>query len=88
MIRVTIEMLPHGMELGRHTIGVIEIANDGTGTVDVGNYDVKLTKEPPIAKTRGTWRKGVVRNFPRRTLGPYDLLYRALTVTLAGRGHP
>ncbi len=76
MIRVTIEMLPGGNTECKRLIGQIEIVNDGTGTEEIGHYDVVITKEPPIAKARGIWKKGKVRNFPRKKLGPYDLLYK------------
>lgn len=78
MVRVTIELLPHGYEEGKTTLGVIEIANDGTGGADEGNYDVRLSKEPPIARRKGVWKTGKVLGFPRKKLGPYDLLFRAL----------
>ncbi len=78
MLRVTIEMLPRGSEEDAYVLGRVFITNDGTGSLTVGNYDVELTKEPPIAKRTGTWRKGRVEGFLRKLLGPYDLLYRAL----------
>lgn len=78
MLRVTIELVPFGLESRKSTIGVVEIANDGSGDTTTGNYEVTLSKEPPIAKKRGVWKKGEVKGFPRLKLGPYDLLYRAL----------
>jgi hypothetical protein len=85
MIRVTIELLPHGYESKKRTIGMVEIANDGSGTWEDGNYNVRLTKEPPVAKRQGTWKKGRVEGFPRLVLGPYDLLYRALRACVGSR---
>lgn len=78
MLRITIELVPHGIESRKSTLGVIKIANDATGTLSSGNYDVTLSKEPPIAKRTGIWKKGTVEGFPRQKLGPYDLLFRAL----------
>jgi hypothetical protein len=48
MIRVTIELLPLGGELGRRTLGTIDIANDGTGNGLVGNSDA-----PKESKSNG-----------------------------------
>lgn len=88
MIRVTIELLPHGREDRAETIGTVEIINDGYGSETTGHYDVKLMKSPRYAKTPGVWRKGRVTNFPRLTLGPYDLLYRALRACVGTRNPP
>lgn len=85
MIRVTIELLPYGFEHNKRTLGIINIANDGSGDQDTGNYNVSLSKEPPIAKTRGIWKRGRVEGFPRLVLGPYDLLYRALKACVGSR---
>ena len=85
MIRVTIELLPWGNEERKRTIGVVEIANDGTGDHETGNYNATLSKEPPIAKTRGVWKRGRVEGFPRLKYGPYDLLYRVLKVCVGKR---
>lgn len=82
MIRVTIEMLPRGDETKKYHMGTIDIANDGTGTAERGNYKVKLAgfKSP-----HSRWREGAVRDFPRKSRGPYDLLLRALATTVGDR---
>ena len=85
MIRVTIEMCPQGDEASKYLLGLIEIANDGTGTPTSGNYIVKLYKSSRYAKSSGIWRQARFGNFPRRALGPYDLLLCALTVALGNR---
>lgn len=82
MIRVTIELLPFGLERGRKHLGTIDIANDGTGTAERGNYKVRLAGfRGPHSK----WREGAVRDFPRKSRGPYDLLLRALAATVGDR---
>jgi hypothetical protein len=43
MIRITIEMLPHGDESRKRHMGTMEIANDATGTGTAGNYRVRLS---------------------------------------------
>jgi len=85
MIRVTIELLPLGYEEGKEKIGEVIIFNDGTGTPAIGNYKVKLMKTPKYAKTKGVWKSGKVKDFPRLAMGPYDLLLRALAACIGER---
>lgn len=85
MLRVTIELLPHGDESRKETIGIIDIINDGSGDPEIGNYAVRLHKTPKYAKRPGVWRRGKVTGFPRLVLGPYDLLCRALAATVGDR---
>lgn len=82
MIRVTIELIPQGDESKKKNLGVVEIANDGEGTITHGNYMVRLSK---FGKPTHTWIKGVVKNFPRKVKGPYDLLLQALIATVGER---
>ena len=37
------------------------------------------------AKSPGIWKRGRVVDFPRQTLGPWDLLLRALVATVGNR---
>ena len=75
MIRVTIELIPHGDEsLPRSNLGVIEIGNDGTGNSNTGNYNTRFTQ----VGGKKAWRKGRVRGFKRLQRNAYDLLYLAL----------
>lgn len=82
MLRITIELLPFGSEARKRHLGTMEISNDGTGDLEIGNYDVRLSK---WGRPGQTWRRGRVEGFPRRRLGPYDLLYRALLATVSER---
>lgn len=84
MLRILIEMWPHGDESKRYTLGEGFIANVG-GSHSTGNYDVRLMKSPVYAKTTGVWKKGTVEGFPRLRLGPWDLLLRALRSTVGDR---
>ena len=84
MLRVTIELVPLGREEGKRTIGVVEIANDGSGDRTTGNYDVRLFKHL-VGKGGQVWKRGRVEGFPRQALGPYDLVFRALRATVGGR---
>ncbi|HSW00035.1 MAG TPA: hypothetical protein VLI39_07675 [Sedimentisphaerales bacterium] len=44
-LRVTVELIPYGDESRKRTVAVVDIANDGTGTHEVGNYDVRAEGE-------------------------------------------
>ncbi len=82
MLIITIELAPGGDMAHKQHLGTATIINDGTGTLAVGNYEVRLSKwgRPGV-----TWRRGRIEGFPRQRLGPYDLLLRALQVTVGGR---
>ena len=83
MIRITVELISaNGAERDR-VLGVAEIANEGTGTREVANYRVSLSKWAP--KQGETWKRGEVRGFPRLRLGVWDLLYCALREIVGGR---
>lgn len=72
MIRVTIELVPHGMEAGAQKLSVIEIANISMGTKDLGNYAWRLfnlhdTPIPPNSILGGavrSWTDGEVPSYP------------------------
>lgn len=85
MLRVTIELLPHGDESLKEVVGLIDIVNDGSGDAETGNYDVMLHKTPKYAKRPGVWRRGKIEGFPRLHLGPYDLLLWCLAVVIGDR---
>jgi len=82
MIRVTIEILPSGDESRKRHIGTVEIANDGTGSRDIGNYSIRLAK---FGAPKQTWLKGKLVGFDRIKRGPYDLLLQSLHATIGVR---
>jgi len=87
MMKIIIEMWPQGDESRKYLLGEAVIANVG-GTEDLGNYEARLFKSPRYAKPQNVgavWHKGIVNQFPRKRLGPWDLLYRALAVTVGYR---
>ena len=49
-LRVTVELIPRGIEADKTTVAVVDISNDGTGTYEVGNYNVRAEGE-----TIGGW---------------------------------
>lgn len=71
MIRVTVELLPFGMEQGRRTLTVFDIANDGTGSMERGNY--KARKSP-----NKEWDEALVLNYPRKSYHVRELILRVL----------
>lgn len=89
MIRCTIEIIPYGIEKLTQKIGMIEIANDNTGNINIGNYKVLLKKMRPFkGALKENWKKGNfidkefiltdIVGFNRKKRGVYDLLYLAL----------
>ncbi len=75
MLRITVELLPMGDESCKRLLSVAEIANDGTGTLDAGNYVFSISDRE---QRGGVWRQGTVTGFPRQRLTAWDLLYRVL----------
>jgi len=59
--------------------------NDHSGSRELGNYEIGLYDPPPYNPWSGTHRSGTVEGFPRRDLGVWDLLYRALSTTIGPR---
>ena len=47
MLRVTIEDWPFGHEDQKTVLGYMDIVNDGTGTLDIGNYYVRVNGDKP-----------------------------------------
>jgi hypothetical protein len=76
MVRVTVELIPHGDESRPRTLGVMEIANDGTGTDHVGNYGGTLHAE----YTGAEGRPGRVEKFFRRKQSVWSLVGAFLKV--------
>jgi hypothetical protein len=84
MLVCRIEMWPGGDQSKAYDMGSVLIANAG-GTETEGEYSVQLTGKPEHFKRRGFWRQGVVKAFPRKRLGAYDLLLRALGAVIGER---
>lgn len=82
MIRVTVEMLPHGRVKDRYLLCQASIALNLTATHEIGNYEVRLSRRGTAS---GAWRRGRVNGFPRKQLGVWDLLYWALRETVGNR---
>ena len=74
MLRVTIELVPFGVESQKRTLGNLIIANDGTGTATRGNYKAVF-----FSRVGHRYhREYAVRGFPRQTKSAWNLLHRIL----------
>ena len=76
MIVVTIEMI--SARTGKRSVlGIAEIYNDATGDERTGNYVMKVYRKGEPFRGR-VWKAADVKGFPRKRLGPWDLMYRLL----------
>ena len=82
MLRITVELLPQGDASKARHLGTAEISNDGTGTSDEGNYEIRLSK---WGRPRQTWRTGSITGFLRKRMGPWDLLLCCLVSAIGDR---
>lgn len=82
MLRITIELYPYGLVARKRTLGIIDIANDGTGTKTRGNYMVRIQRGE---RKMGNWIKGAIKDFPRKSKGAFDLLLLALISAVNGK---
>jgi len=82
VIRVTIEMLPHGDESRKRHLGTAIIANDGTGTATQGNYNIRLSRR---GQPDSVWKTGRLTGFLRKKFLVWDLLLLALAATVGQR---
>jgi hypothetical protein len=80
MIRVTVELVPFGIESRKRPPGTIVIANDATGSMTTGNYKFRMT-----TRDGSKYKEGRVEGFPRQRLLAYDLLFRCLKTAVGHR---
>lgn len=73
MIRVTMELIPHGNPTNVQHLGTVHIANDGTGSQSFGNYNVTA-----LGKTKKVFAHAKVIKHPRKGEIPLRLLYKSL----------
>jgi hypothetical protein len=81
MIRVTVEVIPHGDESRKRVIGVADISNCGSPEGEaslIGNYDYQIYQSQPCEPRATLFRSGAVDRFPRKRLCAWDLLYIVL----------
>lgn len=89
MIVIRVELWPCGDRSRAQDLGEARITNTAPtlfGDRSLGDYRVELLKGARYSRRPGEiWRWCTVRAFPRRALGPWDLLHRALGQMLGGR---
>jgi len=71
MIRVTVELWPLGSNENKKTLAIFDIANDGTGSSERGNYKARLNP-------RNAWTENAVVNYPRKSYHVTKLVYLVL----------
>ena len=74
MIKITVELIS-AIDGHREILGVAEIANDATGTISSGNYRYAFSKRK---LPNQIFKGGSIKDFPRKRLLAWDLLYRCL----------
>lgn len=74
MLRVTVELVPFGVESKKHEIAKMEIINDGTGTNTKGNYDVRVF----VRNSKHVMRKGKVSEHSRLAESVWTLVDKAI----------
>lgn len=88
MLRVTIDIVPHGNESASETIGQYIVYNDGTGSHEIGNYTIldELAGGDGDHEPLGT-RIGKIYNFERQkpsyTKGWLRLIAQAMNVIMS-----
>jgi hypothetical protein len=50
MLRITVELIPRGIESQKEHLGSIEIYNTGTGNLTTGNYAYVVRDKDRVAK--------------------------------------
>jgi hypothetical protein len=73
MLRVTIELVPHGIEAAARPIATLLLANDGEGTYESGNYAYVYGYTDRDA----TMARGTIKKFPR-SQGAWALIRKIL----------
>jgi hypothetical protein len=78
MIVVKVELWPFGDEDKARLLGVLMIANDGTGDNKKASYEVQASHAGKyFGKRKEPYKTGRVEGF-LRSLSPYRLIFRAL----------
>lgn len=73
MLRVTVELVPWGIEEEKRTLKVLEIYNDGTGSKTKGNYGYRFKR------TNGSvYRHGRIVGHNRLSESVWNLVNKVL----------
>ncbi|HUX16645.1 MAG TPA: hypothetical protein VMW52_09250 [Phycisphaerae bacterium] len=93
MIVIRVELWPGGDETRAEDLGTARIVNTVAASVasggELGDYRVELLKGARYSRRAGEiWKACTVTGFPRRGLGPWDLLFRGLRDLVGYRNRP
>jgi hypothetical protein len=83
MLRVIVELHPHGRAEDKKTLAIMNIANTGQGSSELGHYEYCSFDE-----RKKHDRLGFIKGFPRLKLTAWDLLYRILRKEYGHRNRP
>ena len=72
MLRITMEIVPHGDEIYAKKLADMIIVNDGTQSVDIGNYDIVIRNHTNVKTYQFE-----IKNYSRKE-GFLDLISLAL----------
>lgn len=79
MIRITVEMVPSGDDERARMLAQGVIVNDGTGTLEIGNYYYGFTGQIKRGgRDPGIQISGTYKGFPRRREDVWSLIYDCL----------
>lgn len=78
LLRITIELLPDGSEIGHRTIASADIGRISGGRL--GTYAVTLSEEPI-----GLVGEGRLTDYPRYATSIWDLVARCIAVAMTGK---
>jgi len=90
MLVIKIELWPFGQESNKRELGRTYIYNNGEGTSEIGEYEVRVCRNkhkggeygPPTKELlydgKGASRTGEVKNYPRKRLNVWQLVIRSL----------
>jgi len=75
MIRITVEIVPYGIEDSKKVIGIAKIWNDLTGAKTTGNYKYKVSGKKNKLLRNGDGR---ITGFKRKKENVWKLIYLVL----------
>jgi len=82
MIRITVEMVPFGLEAKKRVILKAEIANvSGIGT-SKADYRYQLSRK---GNPESIWKRGKIKDFQRKRRNAWDLIYVVLKDVVGSR---
>ena len=82
MLRITVEIVPHGDESKKTVFAVAEIALEAVSDdMKVGKYNTKTSHTGKWYRPGKWWKNGVLEGFHRLTRSPWELITYCLATT-------